>query len=41
MRPYKKDSFLNEASNQHQNQHPRFYRGGSYRHYILAGFRMF
>lgn len=34
MRPYIKDSFLNEAFNHSQNQNPRFFRGGSYRHYF-------
>ncbi len=34
MRPYQKDSFLNEASNHNQNHNPRFYNGGSYHHYF-------
>jgi len=34
MRPYKRDSFLNEALNRNQNQNPRFYMGGFYHHYL-------
>ena len=30
---YKRDSYLNESANQNQNENPRFYKGGSFRHY--------